>query len=120
MSFILRNESNKLLPTFGEDRACALAVFIKPSRLMFAAEIDPTEYQTGHSFRMRLGVSKCQRAAPGAAKYQPALDAEVLLLKKGVDVGVAPTPIGPSGKRASMYNGLADSVWVGTDRLGER
>ncbi len=33
---------------------------------------------------------------------------------KGVDVGVAPTPIGPSGKRASMYNGLADSIWVGS------
>lgn len=25
-------------------------------------------------------------------------------------VGIAPTPIGPSGKRASMFNGLADSV----------
>ena len=34
---------------------------------------------------------------------------------KGVEVGVAPTPTGPSGKRASMYNGLADSVWVGSD-----
>lgn len=22
---------------------------------------------------------------------------------------------GPSGKRASMYNGLADSIWVGSD-----
>lgn len=27
-----------------------------------------------------------------------------------MDIGVAPTPIGPSGKRASMFNGLADSV----------
>ncbi|MEO6083271.1 MAG: sugar ABC transporter substrate-binding protein [Umezawaea sp.] len=27
-----------------------------------------------------------------------------------LDIGIAPTPIGPSGKRASMYNGLADSV----------
>lgn len=25
-------------------------------------------------------------------------------------IGIAPTPIGPSGKRASMFNGLADSV----------
>jgi multiple sugar transport system substrate-binding protein len=33
---------------------------------------------------------------------------------KGIDVGLAPTPIGPSGKRASMYNGLADSIWVGS------
>ena len=34
---------------------------------------------------------------------------------KGVEVGVVPTPVGPSGKRSSMYNGLADSVWVGSD-----
>ncbi|MEV4807213.1 sugar ABC transporter substrate-binding protein [Nonomuraea sp. NPDC049421] len=27
-----------------------------------------------------------------------------------LDIGVAPNPIGPSGKRASMFNGLADSV----------
>lgn len=27
-----------------------------------------------------------------------------------MDVAVAPTPIGPSGQRASMFNGLADSV----------
>jgi multiple sugar transport system substrate-binding protein len=27
-----------------------------------------------------------------------------------MDIGIAPTPIGPSGKRASMFNGLADSV----------
>ena len=28
--------------------------------------------------------------------------------------GIAPTPKGPEGKRASMFNGLADSVWAGT------
>jgi len=27
-----------------------------------------------------------------------------------LDIGLAPTPIGPTGKRASMFNGLADSV----------
>ena len=32
---------------------------------------------------------------------------------KDVETGLAPTPVGPTGKRASMYNGLADSVWVG-------
>jgi multiple sugar transport system substrate-binding protein len=31
-----------------------------------------------------------------------------------VETALAPTPIGPSGKRASMYNGLADSIWVGS------
>jgi len=33
---------------------------------------------------------------------------------KGIDAGIAPTPAGPSGQRASMFNGLADSVWAGT------
>ncbi|GAA1292391.1 sugar ABC transporter substrate-binding protein [Saccharothrix xinjiangensis] len=33
----------------------------------------------------------------------------------GVEVGVAPTPTGPSGKRASIFNGLADSIYTGTD-----
>ena len=27
---------------------------------------------------------------------------------------VAPTPVGPSGERASMFNGLADNIWAGT------
>jgi len=29
---------------------------------------------------------------------------------KKLDIGLAPTPIGPTGKRASMFNGLADSI----------
>ena len=33
---------------------------------------------------------------------------------KGVEVGLAPTPTGPTGKRSSMYNGLADSIWTGS------
>lgn len=33
----------------------------------------------------------------------------------GIETGLAPTPVGPSGERASMYNGLADSVWAGSD-----
>lgn len=34
---------------------------------------------------------------------------------KGIDLHVAPTPIGPSGHRASPFNGLADSVTRFTD-----
>lgn len=34
---------------------------------------------------------------------------------KGVDVGIARTPVGPTGQSMSMLNGLADSVWAGTD-----
>ena len=33
---------------------------------------------------------------------------------KGIKAGIAPTPKGPNGKRASMFNGLADSIWAGT------
>ena len=33
----------------------------------------------------------------------------------GINTGIAPTPIGPVGHRASMYNGLADSIWAGSD-----
>ena len=29
---------------------------------------------------------------------------------KKLQIGIAPTPIGPTGKRASMFNGLADSI----------
>ncbi len=32
---------------------------------------------------------------------------------------VAPTPVGPSGERASMFNGLADNIWAGTKHPDE-
>ncbi|MGO4187465.1 ABC transporter substrate-binding protein [Pseudarthrobacter sp. TAF60_1] len=35
---------------------------------------------------------------------------------KGIQTGIAPTPTGPDGKRASMFNGLADSIWAGTKK----
>ena len=35
---------------------------------------------------------------------------------KGVNVGIAPTPVGVDGKRSSMFNGLADSVWASTKK----
>lgn len=31
-----------------------------------------------------------------------------------VPTKVAPTPVGPSGKRASVFNGLSDGIWSGT------
>lgn len=31
-----------------------------------------------------------------------------------VPTAVAPTPIGPDGKRASLFNGLSDGIWAGT------
>ena len=35
---------------------------------------------------------------------------------KGIQLGIAPTPTGADGKRASMFNGLADSIWAGTKK----
>lgn len=32
-----------------------------------------------------------------------------------LDLGLAPTPIGPTGERSSMFNGLADSINAATD-----
>jgi multiple sugar transport system substrate-binding protein len=54
----------------------------------------------------------------GAGKYAMITNGSWMINQmfsyKGVQTGLAPTPIGPSGKRSSMYNGLADSVWVGS------
>ena len=33
----------------------------------------------------------------------------------GIETGIVPTPVGPNGKNASMFNGLADGIWAGTD-----
>lgn len=38
---------------------------------------------------------------------------------QGVDIQVAPTPIGPSGHRASVMNGLSDAIWSGTPHPNE-
>ncbi|GGJ32286.1 ABC transporter substrate-binding protein [Deinococcus roseus] len=35
------------------------------------------------------------------------------------DVGFALLPVGPTGKRVSMFNGLADSIWVGSKHKEE-
>lgn len=37
-----------------------------------------------------------------------------LTTKLPFKVGIAPLPVGPNGKRMSMFNGLADSIWVGS------
>ena len=54
----------------------------------------------------------------GASKYAMITNGSWMINQmhsyKGVETGLAPTPIGPDGKRSSMYNGLADSVWVGS------
>lgn len=34
---------------------------------------------------------------------------------KKLDIGIAPTPVGPNGRRASMFNGIADSITRSSD-----
>ncbi len=54
----------------------------------------------------------------GAGKYAMITNGSWMINQmfgyKGIETGLAPTPVGPSGKRSSMYNGLADSVWTGS------
>ncbi|MBK8446716.1 MAG: sugar ABC transporter substrate-binding protein [Micropruina sp.] len=54
----------------------------------------------------------------GAGKYAMITNGSWMINQmfdyKGIETGLAPTPTGPSGKRSSMYNGLADSVWAGS------
>lgn len=54
----------------------------------------------------------------GAGKYAMITNGSWMINQmfgyKGINTGLAPVPTGPSGKRSSMYNGLADSVWVGS------
>jgi multiple sugar transport system substrate-binding protein len=54
----------------------------------------------------------------GAGKYALSTNGSWMINSyfgyEGVEVGVAPTPTGPSGKRATIFNGLADSIYAGT------
>ncbi|HET9650356.1 MAG TPA: sugar ABC transporter substrate-binding protein [Microlunatus sp.] len=54
----------------------------------------------------------------GAGKYAMVTNGSWMIGQmysyKGIETATAPTPVGPSGKRSSMYNGLADSIWVGS------
>lgn len=54
----------------------------------------------------------------GAGKYAMITNGSWMINQmfgyKGINTGLAPVPIGPNGKRSSMYNGLADSVWTGS------
>ena len=64
---------------------------------------------TGQSSRDLYGASKYAMITNGSWMIN------TMFGYKGVETEVAPTPVGPSGKRASMFNGLADSIWVGSD-----
>jgi len=64
----------------------------------------------------RSGVSV--NDAFGAGKYALSTNGSWMIGSyfgyKNVKVGVAPTPVGPTGQRASIFNGLADAIYAGT------
>lgn len=53
---------------------------------------------------VQLGAGKCALSFNGSWMIGTYLN------MKDLDIAVAPTPIGPTGKRASMFNGLGDSI----------
>ncbi|TDC76840.1 ABC transporter substrate-binding protein [Streptomyces hainanensis] len=67
------------------------------------------EQQTGVQSSDQLAAGNAAMASNGSWMIGTFLGYE------GLDVGMAPTPIGPTGERASMFNGLADSIYRGTD-----
>src|SRR5215212_1579986 len=71
------NDANVLFPRLGKDRAGALAVFVEPANLFWAAEKNPTEHERTHSVRMRLSIGEREGAAPRATKYLPLFDTEM-------------------------------------------
>lgn len=55
----------------------------------------------------------------GAGKYamvtEGSWNTNAYMTLQGVETALAPTPVGPTGERASLFNGLADSIWIGSD-----
>ena len=69
----------------------------------------PLEQTVGASMNDNFGAGKSAINANGSWMIGSYTGYE------GLELGIAPTPVGPSGKRASMFNGLADSIFAGTD-----
>jgi multiple sugar transport system substrate-binding protein len=65
---------------------------------------------SGAGFTETFGAGKYAMASNGSWTIKPYFDL------KGVEIGLAPLPTGPIGKRASMFNGLADSIYAGTKK----
>src|SRR4029077_16451824 len=71
-----RDWAQIILERFREDPAAAL--LIEPFELGAPECEDAAEHELGRPLRMRLGIGKRKRRAPGAAKHLPALDVEEL------------------------------------------
>lgn len=66
-----------------------------------------------------IGTLESLAAGAYATLLEGSWNMSTVATKTKVPVDVAPTPIGPVGHRASLMNGLADSVWVGTEHPEE-
>lgn len=66
-----------------------------------------------------IGATDALAAGGYATLVEGSWNARNLVEREGVELQVAPTPIGPSGQRASVLNGLGDSIWVGTEHPDE-
>lgn len=68
------------------------------------------EKQAGVSWADQLAAGKVAMATNGSWMTGSVFGAK----SDTFEPALAPTPVGPSGQRASMFNGLADSIYKGT------
>ncbi|HEY0188009.1 MAG TPA: sugar ABC transporter substrate-binding protein [Cellulomonas sp.] len=66
-----------------------------------------------------LGAAELLGSGTTAMVQAGSWDATTISALDGVDVVAAPSPIGPSGERASLSGSMADSIWSGTDSPDE-
>lgn len=66
-----------------------------------------------------IGTIESMGSGAYATLIEGAWNARAMSELQGVDVGIAPTPIGPTGERASVYNGLSDAIYAGTPHPDE-
>ena len=64
--------------------------------------------QSGVSLQENYGAGKYAMITEGS------WNTNSYMTLTGVNTELAPTPVGPTGERASLFNGLADSIWAGT------
>src|SRR5882762_5837462 len=75
VALTLRNDFQKLLPNIRKDPARPLLV--EPFNFFWTAQENSPQDKFAHPLRMGFRISECERAAPGAAKDLPAIDAEM-------------------------------------------
>ncbi|TXN29825.1 ABC transporter substrate-binding protein [Lacisediminihabitans profunda] len=73
------------------------------------------EAQTGIGWSDQLAAGKVAIASNGSWMTGAVFGAKSATFTPAL----APTPTGPNGKRASMFNGLADNIWAGTKHPAE-